>query len=106
MRSIPSRTATSILSMANRRIGDRADTREKYLRLANLEFEKTSRAARLRKAMELAGECEERLAEIAREQGYLLRTAAATRNGEPMPSQVPPRTKRAAGAGPVGRLAF
>ena len=106
MRSIPRRTATSIRSMSSRRLGHQADAREKYLRLAKLEFEKTHQANHLRRARERAGEHEERLGEIDREQGYLLTSAAAARNGEPMPSQVPPRTNRAAGAGPVDRLAF
>ena len=96
MRSIPRRTATSIRSIGSKRIGHEASPREKYLQLAKIEFEKTHQTNHLQQAMERAGDCEARLAEIDREQGYLLTSAVAVRRGEPMPSEVPRRVKPAA----------
>jgi len=93
MRSIPRRTAINIRSMSNRRLGHQADAREKYLRLAKLEFEKKHQTSHLQRARECAQEYEERLAGINREQGYLLTSAAAARKGGPMPSEVPRRVK-------------
>ena len=89
MRSIPRTTATSIRSISSRRPGHRASPREKYLRLAKLEYERTYQANYLRKARERASEYEERLAEIDREQAYLLTSTMAALNGEPGPSEVP-----------------
>jgi len=105
MRSIPRRTATSIRSMSSRRLGHEADAREKYFRLAKLEFEKTHQTNHLQRNRERTAECEERLARIDREQGYLLTSAAAAWKGEPMPSQVPPQTRPAAPGRPGRKLA-
>ena len=96
MRSIPHRTATSIRSMANKRIGHRASPRRKYVRLAKIEFEKEHRITHLAQAMERAKECENRLAEIDREQALLLASIDATRKGNLGPSGVPRRAHPAA----------
>ena len=96
IRSIPRRTATSVLSMSSRRLGHGAGAREKYLRLAKLEFEKTHQTNHLQRIRERASEHEQRIAEIDREQGFLLTSATAARKGEPMPSAIPRRAKPAA----------
>ena len=88
MRSVPRRTVTDIRTLSSRYLGHGAHAREKYLRLAKLEFDKKHQTNHLQKARERASEHEERLAEIDREQGYLLASAAAAWNGEPMPSEV------------------
>ena len=105
MRSVPRRTATSIRSMSNRCLGHNANPREKYLRLAKLEFEKTHQANHLRRARERSQEYKERLTDIEQEQAYLLTSAAAAWNGKPMPSEVPRRARPAAPRHPGGRLA-
>ena len=95
MKSIPAKTATSIRSMSNRRIGHGATPRDKYLRLAKIAFEKTPQNKHLQQAMERANTCESRLAEIDQEEDFLLASATTVRKGEPMPSEVPRRAKPA-----------
>ncbi len=98
--SVPRRTVTDIRTLSSRRLGHGASAREKYLRLAKLEFERKHFTNHLQKAREHARGYEERLARNGREQGYLLTSAVAARNGEPVPSEVP----RRAGPAILGRL--
>jgi hypothetical protein len=91
MTSLPRKGATSIRSIANRRISLGASAWRKYLRLARLEFEREHRDRDLHRIGERAEDDQRRLARIDEEETDLVTSIEAARRGDGAPAGAPPR---------------
>jgi hypothetical protein len=89
MTSLPRKGATSIRSIANRRISHQASAWRKYLRLARLEFEREHRDRDIRLIGERAEGDQRRLAEIDEEAADLAASIEAARNGDGVSAGMP-----------------
>ena len=89
MTSLPRKGATSIRSIANRRISLGASAWRKYLRLARLEFEREHRDRDIRLIAERAEDDQRRLARIDEEETDLVTSIEAARRGDEAPAGTP-----------------
>ncbi|MCX7425506.1 MAG: hypothetical protein NTW96_07765 [Planctomycetia bacterium] len=89
MTSLPRKGATSIRSIANRRISRGASAWRKYLRLARLEFEREHRDRDLHRIGERAEDDQRRLVQIEEEETDLATSIEAARRGDETPAGAP-----------------